>query len=270
MAELRNIRWGEFAKSLLEKDSLSSLRKSRSLQWWLTVGFRKNGYMLLDDLDELVLEYKGVKFYPDLLNYPRMFEAWDRYRIDAVKEGDIVLDLGANVGSYSLPIAKRAKQVYAVEPLFYHGLCSNIALNRLSNVESLKYAIGTEEVDCQEYKGKCEAKSFGELLELLGRQSYDVIRMDIGGEEWNIPPEVALFNEGPRVLEIEFHLPNSKASWNNWKIWLEDEGYGYLARWSKHRHWLYLSAEKGWDVKKEVQLKDGSFRGGSLELWKAQ
>src|SRR3990167_3979067 len=183
MAELRNINWKSLTKSLLEKDSLEALTKSKSLQWFFTKGLRKQGYLLLDDLDGLVLEYKGVRFKPDLINYPRMFEAWDRYRIDRIRDTDIVLDLGSNIGSYTLPAAQRASKVYSVEPLFSKGLRDNIELNKLSNIITLSWAIGPLgeiEVNCQEYKKEVTSTTFELMLDWFGSQSYDVIRLDIG------------------------------------------------------------------------------------------
>ncbi len=275
MAELRNIKWRKFTGSLLERSSLVPFLKSRSLQWWLTIALRKNGYIVLDDLDGLVMEYKGVKFVPDLINYPRMFEAWDRYRIDAVREDDVVLDLGANIGSYTLPVAQKVSKVYAVEPMFFGLLKDNIELNRLNNVEVLSQAVALTsrvKVDCQEYEDEVDSSTFELIVDWYNLQDrLTVLRMDIGGEEWNINLGSIPFLV--RLLEIEFHFWNKGPGVSNWlsfKRWLEANEYGYIARWSKHSHWLYLSAEKGWDVKREVQLEDGSFRGRSLELWRGQ
>lgn len=276
MAELRNIRWRRFLKSLLEKDSLPPLLKSRSLQWWLTVGFRKNGFLLLDDLDDLILEYKGIRVYPDLLNYPRVFEAWDRYRIETLKSSDLVLDIGANIGSYTLPAAKRVSKVFSVEPLYWEELDSNVRLNLLNNVEILPKGIsnfiGTGLVDCQEISGRVQITSFERVFQLF-KSKYEspptIVRLDCGGAEWRIDKRLLA---DARVLEVEFHFWEKKEGtlsyWENWKRFLRKYGFGYVARWSKHRHWLYLSADKTLDIRQEVQLEDGSFRGNSRKLWR--
>jgi tRNA G46 methylase TrmB len=59
--------------------------------------------------------------------------------IDAnLRDGDIVFDIGANIGLYTLYAAKRNPRctVYAFEPAFqnFASLCRNIALNALTNV----------------------------------------------------------------------------------------------------------------------------------------
>lgn len=264
--ELRNIKWGKFIKGLLERDTLSILLKSRSLQWWLTVGFRKQGMMILDEPD-IILGYKGISYHVDLINYPRIFEAYSRYNIGGIREDDTVLDIGANIGSFTLPAAKVAKKVYAVEPMFTETLKENVELNNFENVEVIDKALGADfgtlEVDCQEYKGLYNSVHFGHLLDMVGPVS--VLRLDCGGVEWCIE---SFLLKGIRQLEIEFHFwENRDGSWDRWKDWLEEEGYGYKARWSKHKHWLYLSASKDRKGSQEVFLKDGSFTDRSKKLW---
>ena len=270
MSELRNIKWGELGKDLLSREGLKILARSHSLQWTLTYALRQQSMMVIDDLEGLVLEYKGIKFYPDVLNYPRMFEAGDRYRVERVSSTDIVLDLGANIGSFTLPAAKVAKKVIAVEPLFPMYLINNAKLNNLENVVVYGLAVNiidsNIEVDCQEYRKVVERlPNLSELF--IPKPTF--LRMDIGGMEWNLPPNIC---EGIRDLEIEFHYweawQRKLANWPKWKNWLEFHGYGYRARWSKHRHWLYLSAGKEMKEREEIQLTDGSFRGKTREHWR--
>jgi hypothetical protein len=201
-----------------------------------------------------------------------MFEAWDRYRIDRIRPEDTVLDLGANIGSFTLPAAKVARMVYAVEPLFHEELRRNVELNRFDNVEVLPYAVGTDIVDAGLIKPRKVSKlNLGSWYLAEGGPKIDVIRMDIGGAEWNLDLIGKIELGGVRQWEIEFHFYKDKGgSWKEWKGWFGSEGYSYVARWSKHKHWLYVSAEKGVGVSREVQLTDGSFRGESLEKWKGQ
>lgn len=61
-----------------------------------------------------------------------------------VKDG-IVLDIGANMGSYTLPIAAAHPhlQVYSFEPqrVVFYQLCTNIFMNRLDNVYAHNYGL---------------------------------------------------------------------------------------------------------------------------------
>ena len=272
MSELRNIRWGKFGRDLLSRESLKILGRSKSLQWALTYALRQQGMMVIDDLDELILEYQVIKFKPDVLNYPRMFEAPDRYVLSRIRPTDVVLDLGANIGSFTLQAGRVAKVVIAYEPIFGDLLAENIELNSL--VEKIyleRLAIGEESgdiiVDCQEYKKEVPSVSFYSALRSI--EKVDFLRMDIGGQEWNIKPEEL---SGIRNLEIEFHFwkewQRVISNWPLWKRWLESEGYGYRARWSKHGHWLYLSASKDVKEREEVHLTNGSFRGKVRQLWR--
>ncbi len=60
----------------------------------------------------------------------------------------LVLDVGANLGAYAVPLAKeiapRGGTVYAYEPqrIVYYQLCGNTVLNRLDNLHAFNYAVG--------------------------------------------------------------------------------------------------------------------------------
>jgi FkbM family methyltransferase len=70
-----------------------------------------------------------------------------QYVVDTIKEGDVVLDLGANLGYYtalfSRLVGERGK-VYAFEPDDdnFHLLMLNIKHNRLANVLAMKAMVG--------------------------------------------------------------------------------------------------------------------------------
>ena len=62
--------------------------------------------------------------------------------------GDVVIEVGANIGAHTVGIAKRVGPtgyVLAFEPqrLVFQNLCANIALNSLTNVECHWAAVGT-------------------------------------------------------------------------------------------------------------------------------
>lgn len=66
-----------------------------------------------------------------------------------LKTGNVVLDLGANVGALTVPFAKsvgRSGCVMAFEPqrICFQTLCANVALNSLTNVIAFPYAVGCE------------------------------------------------------------------------------------------------------------------------------
>lgn len=65
----------------------------------------------------------------------------------------LVLDIGANLGAYAIPMAKdiaaRGGSVHAYEPqrIVYYQLCGNIFINRLDNVFAHRTAIGDTDGD---------------------------------------------------------------------------------------------------------------------------
>lgn len=66
------------------------------------------------------------------------------------KEDTIVIDAGANLGAFSIPIAKAVSDqngcVYSFEPqrIIFQQLCANIFCNRLDNVQAFNLALGSE------------------------------------------------------------------------------------------------------------------------------
>jgi FkbM family methyltransferase len=64
-----------------------------------------------------------------------------------LKPGDVALDVGANIGAHTIPMAQivgPSGLVYAFEPqrIVFQILCGNIALNELGNVEALQKGAG--------------------------------------------------------------------------------------------------------------------------------
>jgi FkbM family methyltransferase len=62
-------------------------------------------------------------------------------------KGDVALDVGANIGAHTIPLAHLVGPgglVYAFEPqrILFQILCGNVALNELSNVEALQKGVG--------------------------------------------------------------------------------------------------------------------------------
>ena len=67
-----------------------------------------------------------------------------------VRPGDVVLDVGANIGAHTLFFARQVGptgEVVTVEPqrVLFQTLCANLALNSVTNVWALPYAVGAVE-----------------------------------------------------------------------------------------------------------------------------
>lgn len=66
------------------------------------------------------------------------------------KPGDIVVEVGANIGTHTMALAQMVGSdgwVYAFEPqrIVYHTLCANMAINSISNVDCFNMAAGATE-----------------------------------------------------------------------------------------------------------------------------
>lgn len=80
---------------------------------------------------------------------------WSQGEISIIKQllkpADIVIELGANIGAHTLPLAKIVTEglVYAFEPqnIIFQNLCSNISLNSLTNCICEKFALSNSKKD---------------------------------------------------------------------------------------------------------------------------
>jgi FkbM family methyltransferase len=128
-----------------------------------------------------------------------------------VKSGMVVVDLGANIGYYTLMASSLVKdhgKVYAIEPVpvNYSVLAKNVSLNRLENIVELHHiAISSRQGKSRFFLG--EADNLGTLMDYIehgkisefidvqtttldqfmeSRGAVDLIRMDLEGSELDV------------------------------------------------------------------------------------
>lgn len=102
----------------------------------------RHGLMLVNRHDSIVgrsLAYYGEYFEQEAALFRQL-----------VRPGDIAVDIGANIGAHTLPLAARvgaAGRVVAFEPvrMNFQLLCANIALNGLDNVDAIPEGLGEAE-----------------------------------------------------------------------------------------------------------------------------
>ena len=146
-----------------------------------------------------------------------------------IRSTDIVVDVGANIGAITIPLAKVAKKVYAIEPLFYKELKDNVILNGLDNVEIIRFGIGKERQKVIKFGPKSAEVpiiTFAELKKQIGEQ-IDFLKMDGEGCEWEMEPFEL---EGIRELRMEFHIQRGKIKecrkkYEEYLNWMKDNGY---------------------------------------------
>ncbi len=68
-------------------------------------------------------------------------------RLLARRPGEDVVEVGANIGSQAVPLAKLARNYFGFEPQpsVFHVLCANLAVNHLNNARAFPFGVGDHE-----------------------------------------------------------------------------------------------------------------------------
>ena len=115
--------------------------------------------------------------------------------LEKIKPESVMVDVGANIGYYSLLTAKTAKKVFAIEPeeLNFSILKKNAQSNGLKNIELIKAAAGSRQGKAVIKRSKVNpgahkvVRSEGEIkmirLDDLIKEKVDVIKIDVEGME---------------------------------------------------------------------------------------
>ena len=155
-------------------------------------------------------------------------------RIYQVKEGDVVLDLGASVGPFTWSVSDRASKIYSFEPI--HETCKTLKKNvgSFDNVEVINKALyhtsGTYRFpfDNNLGEGPCETMSKSEELRIKNEgiivdtlsfmdfireyniDKIDLIKTDTEGGEYNLfkDENIEFLKNNVRNIVGEFHLLN--------------------------------------------------------------
>lgn len=160
-----------------------------------------------------------------------------------LKPSDVVIEVGANIGALTIPLARRCKKVFSFEPQpqTYDLLCSNLNVNGIKNVDAFPYAIGAEnskvniptleEID-EERGDYCGAEvgsgSFVvEQRSLDAMSSFDAkvnfIKLDCEGAELDaLKGAEKLIKRDWPLLYVENNRPKKSALLVEWLV---DHGY---------------------------------------------
>lgn len=191
-------------KKIVEKAMDKYLLPLTSFQDYINTRYDKEGYYVMNKqfLEGLYFVYDGLRF--ELNDQLDSFDSvMNDYRFADIRKDDVVLDIGANVGVFSLLASRLAKHVFAVEPLYPDLVKNHLKINGITNVTVLETGIGNGGTVRVKYgrRGKnIEVRELTEILERTGR--CDFLKMDCEGCEWAIKPsELKSF----RRIEAEIH-----------------------------------------------------------------
>lgn len=164
------------------------------------------------------------------------FETDDlRHFIGAVRDGDVVFDIGANVGAYCVPIGKAHTQakVYAFEPIELNAALIQVSLlaNGVSNVRVVRQCVsdasGTVEFSLAEdsayssmldthrkseiTKFSCTATSLDDFCRQEGCRP-NIVKIDVEGAELKVLQGAgtvfAAAESRPRLVLLELYDQN--------------------------------------------------------------
>jgi hypothetical protein len=145
----------------------------------------------------------GLKFYVTE-DFPCIEQVIEDYRFDDITKETTVVDLGANIGGFTLQAALKAKRVIAYEPLRYKELERNIAFNGLTNIEVHRCGVGNgfnQEIrwgDCL----KVPTVLFEDIVLSLKDEKRRWLKADVEGfERYMEPTDIATFDR----VEMELH-----------------------------------------------------------------
>lgn len=152
---------------------------------------------------------------------------WDYLKL---KQGDVFIDVGANIGKYTILAAKIVKEkgrVIAIEPepCNYEVLIKNISINKLRNVTAINCAAWDDDCkiklyighDSEGHSGKItghkwifvKARKLDSLIDKLRLDKVDMIKIDVEGAEVEVLRglEQTLNNYRPKLV-IEVFIKN--------------------------------------------------------------
>lgn len=187
---------------------------------------RENNVVLNKNIFKMV-GTDNAAFYIDE-NIAEISRSINEYDTKDIRPSDIVLDIGANIGGFSLNIHKKVHSVYAIEPLFIDTLNRNIELNNAKNINVIPCALGSGEMDIT-YNGlsrKVMGLSLGDIIKLCGNH-IDFLKCDCEGAEWCITlPEIMNI----RRIETEIHNFDGKHNFKDFENILISSGFDYNKR----------------------------------------
>lgn len=262
------------------------------------------GYLFQRILHGYVIrEINGLRMFLDLKNdlgisrdlfvYGKREITSTDYLINSniLKEGDAVLDIGANIGYYALIESRLVGEhgiVYALEPVRKNleTLRKNLRLNNVKNIKTYKLAAGDKNgfsfiniskkgnwssivhKEDKLFEGREKVKTVTVDEFLKGKSSPKLVRMDVEGYEYAIIKGMEnTLGLNPKLM-IEIHPPiMSNEQMNSMFGILKEKGYSNaLVMYDLPSEWLNSKA-KILSIIQKLNKKIGDYeKMGGVEL----
>jgi FkbM family methyltransferase len=167
-----------------------------------------------NDLNQFTFE--GLQLYYPKESYRlhlRETFVLDVYNSSLIKNGDIVLDLGAACGDFCFLASKltgKNGKVISIEPNVndFRILEKNISINDIKNIIPINIGVGKEgfeKITFKEETFSFQTKPLENILEDLQIERVDFIKMDIEGYETEVIRNSIRIFENARVVALEYH-----------------------------------------------------------------
>ncbi|WP_418637568.1 FkbM family methyltransferase [Winogradskyella sp.] len=186
-----------------------------------------------------------------------------------IKEGDVVFDIGANVGVFSIYASLiKGTKVYAFEPhpKNFKVLLNNVNQNKITNIECFEFALGIDSEDRILIEGniagghklsnenelassegslKVKSVTLSKMTEKLNIDRIDFVKLDCEGAEGEIIK--SLGQDGLKKINkmaIEFHDNHSILSHEEILKELQDSGFKTSTKWDGKSYFGYIYANR--------------------------
>lgn len=192
---------------------------------------RNNQIIISSDLPEVIEHFADSHNYADVIIH--QINAESIY--DPILEGEdelVILDIGANIGLFSLHAHDRAKVIYAVEPTPSHFAKLTELTKDYSNIRPLNYALNNEDAEIDFYihdgnttmnssvnkygkQVKIQGRTIGSIIKELGLTHVDFVKCDIEGSEMRAITNQTI-SEVKDIVDcwfLELHATNPEVSW---------------------------------------------------------
>lgn len=186
-----------------------------------------------------------------------------------IKEDDIVFDIGANVGVFSLYASLvKGVRVFAFEPhpKNFKKLVFNVNQNKKNNIECLEYALGLKNEDRFMIEGvipgghkvskreskestegmlKVQSITLNSIMEKLEIDRIDFVKLDCEGAEGEIISSLGI--EGLKRIDkiaVEFHDNHSILNHNEILEYLKKSGFKTSLSWDGDSYFGYIYGKR--------------------------
>lgn len=166
---------------------------------------------MLFRISNFVIKHSDIHFYPILENY--LLDIYHTNRL--IREGDIVIDIGAGVGDFAIKAASktgRRGKVVAIEPNAddYQLMLENIQLNNChETIIPLNIGVAEKQgIEKITFAGRTYSFNVEPLRVILQKQGInriDLIKMDIEGYETEVLRQSTDILKDVSAIAIELH-----------------------------------------------------------------